>query len=336
MGVLNDDSPKILWQNRPAQHRRAVFFCADDRYVPFTLFLAAQIAAAHPDRNFDLCVVSQDRLNPHPLFDTLNLRIVQVETTKLAEHANIGERLGMATYLRLFMPRLWQLDYDRLLYLDGDIFYQRGDVSALLDAPLRDAPLAAVLDTKQWHKPHRPAADIAALNLPFAPYFNGGVLLIDVARYNTLGIAERCIDLILQLGQKLVWHDQTAINAALGGNWAQLPVQWNFQYSHKTMLLSAHFDVCFFHFIGRRKPFYAPYGGFPRRFTVPYRQFLRAYFPALAAHVSDGGSARQRFWALGLIFLFNLTFMRGALRMEAAALDDLDIIAPQPAKTQGG
>jgi hypothetical protein len=320
-----ENHPSVVWQNRPAMHRRAVYFCADDRYAPYTLFLAQQIAHAHPARDFDLCIVSAGRLSPHPLMDQLDIRLMQLDITALAGRANIGARIGIATYLRLFMPRLWAQDYDRLLYLDGDIFYQRGDLAALLSAPLGGAAVGAVLDTKQWHKASRPAADITALGLPFAPYLNGGVLLIDTLAYNTQRIGERIVDLTLARGQDLVWHDQTALNAIVGGQWAQLPVQWNFQYSHKTMLLSAHFDVCLFHFIGRRKPFYAKYGGFPRRFTQPYRAFLDQHFPPLASAVHDGTGGPKRWAALALIFLFNLSMARGALRMEQASHGDFDI-----------
>lgn len=323
------DHPVLVAQSRPARHRRAVFFCADDRYLPYTLFLAQQIAAAHPARDFDLCIVSTSPLPLHTLIEGMDIRLVQVDVSTLESHANIGARIGLATYLRLFMPRLWAAEYDRLLYLDGDIFYQRGDIAALLGANLHGAPLGAVLDTKQWHKPLRAAGDITALGLPHAPYFNGGVLLMDVAGYNGLRISERVVDLILVRGQNLAWHDQTALNAIVAGQWAQLPVQWNFQYSHKTMLLSAHFDVCLFHFIGRRKPFYARYGGFPRRFTDPYRAFLAQHFPHLAAQVPGGTGGPKRWAALALIFVFNLTMARGALRMEQAAQGDFDILPPQ-------
>jgi hypothetical protein len=324
------DHLSIVAQNRPVLHRRAVFFCADDRYIPYSLFLAAQIAAQYPERDFDICIISESNVSDHPLFADLNIRYLQVDISQIQKFANVGQRIGMAAYLRIFMPRIWQNDYDRLLYLDGDIFYQRGDIPALLSSDIHNAPLAAVLDTKQWHRPLRPASDITALRLPFSPYFNSGVLLIDVAKFNALSIGEKVLDLISQRGADLVWHDQTALNAVLGGNWAQLPVQWNFQYSHKTMLLSAHFDVCFYHFIGRRKPFYARYGGFPRRFTDAYRAFLAQHFPPLAAQVQNGTGGPKRLPALLMIFLFNWTMARGVLRMEQACGGDFDISPPRP------
>jgi hypothetical protein len=321
--------PQITAQNRPAQHRRAVYLCADDRYAPFALFLAHQIAAAHPSRDFDICIVSDTPITPHPLHDALGLRLVQIDTSELTTLVLVGARIGFATYLRVFMPQLWAQDYDQLLYLDGDIFYQRGDISALLRQNLGGAPVAAVLDTKQWHKPNRPAGDVAAFGLPAAPYFNAGVLLIDVARFNDLRIGARILDLLVARGQDLVWHDQTALNAVVQGNWAQMPLQWNFQYSHKTMFWAGFVDVCFFHFIGRRKPFLRRYGGFPERFVSPYRQFLAAHFPPLDAQVQSRPAAPLRWLSGALIAVLNLTMLRGALRMRAQSGGDLEFRAPK-------
>jgi lipopolysaccharide biosynthesis glycosyltransferase len=131
-------------------HRIAVYLCTDQRYLPYTLFLAGQIAAAHPNRDFDICIVSTDKFAPHPLFKSLGLRILQIDTGTWQQCVLIKDRIGFATYLRAFMPRLWHGEYDRLLYLDGDVFYQRGDISALLRAPMPGCALAAAADKYYW------------------------------------------------------------------------------------------------------------------------------------------------------------------------------------------
>lgn len=326
--------PKITTQNREARHRRAVYLCADDRYAPYALFLAQQIAVAHPSREFDICIVSDTPITPHPLHDQMSLRLVQIDLAALKTQVLVGARIGFATYLRVFMPQLWAQDYDRLLYLDGDIFYQRGDISALLRQNLGGAPVAAVLDTKQWHKPNRPARDVAVLGLPAAPYFNAGVLLIDVARFNALRVGARILELLMARGQDLVWHDQTALNAVVLGDWAQMPLQWNFQYSHKTMLWAGFVDVCFFHFIGRRKPFLPRYGGFSARFVGPYRTFLGHHFPHLAPGVQARPAAPLRLLAGAAIGVMNLTMLLGALRMRAQSGGDLEFRAPKAKSPQ--
>jgi lipopolysaccharide biosynthesis glycosyltransferase len=332
--VMDAQKPKtlpesrIVSQNRAAQHRRAIFFCLDDRYAPYALFLIQQIRAAFPAGAFDICLVSEKPLTPHPLHDAMNLRIVQIDVGPLAQFALVDARLGLAAYLRAFMPRLWEQDYDRLLYLDADMYFQRGDILQLFDLPLGDAPLAAVLDTKQWHKPDRPAKDLKPFNLPYCLYFNSGLLLIDVAAYNAQNIGEQVLQLIADRGKDLEWHDQTAMNVVLQGHWAELPVQWNYQFNHKTMLWACQFNVCIFHFIGGRKPFYGRYGAFSRRFTHPYRRFMEQHFPELADQILDGLGGPARLKTLLWVAFSGMLRMRAALFMEGRADGDFDLRAP--------
>lgn len=320
--------PNLVAQNRAAMSRRAIFFCLDDRYAPYALFLIQQIRSAFPAADFDICLVSDRPLTPHPLMDAMDLRLVQIDVGDMAQFALIDDRLGLAAYLRAFMPRLWAGEYDRLLYLDADIFYQRGDIPALFDLNLGGAALAGVLDTKQWHKPGRAAADLKPFNLPYCPYFNTGVMLIDVAAYNAQNVGEDVLRLIAARGKDLEWHDQTAMNAVLQGKWAELPVQWNYQFNHKTMIWASQFNVCFFHFIGARKPFYGRYGAFSRRFTLPYQRFLAQHFPQLAGQVLDGLGGVARLKTLLFVAFSGVVRLQVALHMEQRADGDFDLRLP--------
>jgi hypothetical protein len=293
--------------------------------MPYSLFLAHQIAAAHPARDFDICIVSAKPIVPHPLLESLGIRAVQIEAGAIEARLHVNDRIGFATYMRVFMPRLWQAEYDRLFYLDGDIYYQRGDFSELLSQSLGGLALAAVPDCTYWGRPDHHAKDIKALGLPAARYFNAGVLLIDVPAFIGQGCYDAAMQLILTRGKELQMHDQTTLNVVMANRWAQLPVQWNFQYHYTTMLWSPQIDVCLFHFVGPRKPFSAKYGANARRFTTPYRLFLGQHFPDLVARINDGlgGPTRWR-WML-LVVLFNLKKMRGILMLEAESDGDFDI-----------
>lgn len=325
MTQIDIPMPTIVWQSRPATHRHAIYLCADEKFIPYSLFLVNQIVAAHPTRDFDICIVSAVPIAPHPLFDSLGIRAIQIEAGAVEERLRVDDRIGFATYLRIFMPRLWQEDYDRLLYLDGDIFYQRGDISALLAQSLGGLALAAVPDCDFWERPNHHAKDIRALGQPAARYFNAGVLLIDVKIFLGQGFYDAVMQLILTRGKELLAHDQTALNVVMAHKWAELPVQWNFQHHYKTALWSSEIDVCLFHFVGRRKPFNAMYGANPRRFTSAYRQFLGQYFPDLVPRIHDGLGGPARWWWLLLVVYFNLKKMRGILLMEQRTDGDFDI-----------
>jgi hypothetical protein len=317
--------PTIVWQNCPAQHRRAVYMCGDAKFIPYTLFLAQQIAKAHPARDFDICIVSTNPIAANPLYDMFALRAVQIDTGAIEAQVNVSDRIGYATYLRIFMPRIWYGEYDRLFYLDGDIFYQRGDISALLSQDLAGCTLAAVPDCQFWERPDFHARDIKALGIPAAPYFNAGVLMIDVPRFIEGGYYDAVMKLIITRGKELLGHDQTALNVVMAHAWAELPLQWNYQYHYTTMLWSNFFDVCLFHFVGTRKPFYSKYGANARRFTTPYRNFFAQHFPDLVAQINDGlGGPKKRFWVL-LVMMYNLRKLRGVMSFEAKFDNDYDI-----------
>lgn len=325
---MTDDKmprPTVVWQSRPSEHRNAVYLCGDAKYVPYSLFVADQIALAHPSRNFDICIVSADAFAPHPLYGLHNLRAVQIETGSIADKVNFDPRVSYATYLRIFMPRIWETEYDRLFYLDSDVFFQRGDISKLLSAPMCGAAIAAVPDVRFWGKPQLQAKDISALGLPHAPYFNAGVLLIDVNAFVNQGYSDRVLNLLYTRGKQLGGHDQTALNIVMSHKWAELPVQWNYPYFFKTMMWAAHFNVCVYHFVGTRKPYRSKYGLFSRRLTTPYRLFFEQHFPSLAPQVLDGLGGTSRFWLMVLASLVGLSKLKGILQLEARVDGDFDI-----------
>lgn len=287
------DGISIKSQNRGAEHDRAVYFCVDPRFFPFALFVANQIAVKYPQRDFDLCVVSAESLPDHPLIKAHNVRTLQIDASAWGTKLPADDRISFAAYLRIMAPDLLAADYRRMLYLDADVFYQRGDLHRLLELDLAGRPVGAVRDMIQLRKPDRVPGDFVPFGLPFGKYFNSGVLLIDVSTWNAQGITAKALDFAAQNALKLLAHDQTALNVTLRGNWAELSLVWNYEYSHQTMYFAGSFDVCFFHFIGRRKPFNHRYGGFPRRFTEEYRQFFDDHMPQLKGTAQNGLEVRK-------------------------------------------
>jgi len=65
---------------------------------------------------------------------------------------------------------------------------------------------------------------------PSEPYFNSGVLVIDVERWASADIAKRCLDLMTKF--EFYHGDQGALNAVLHDDWTVLPVAWNVQTGH--------------------------------------------------------------------------------------------------------
>jgi lipopolysaccharide biosynthesis glycosyltransferase len=109
------------------------------------------------------------------------------------------------------------LPVERILYLDADTLVRR-NFRPLWEADLQGKPLGAVVDVGHpmgWDKDHK------------QPYFNAGVLLLDLAKAR-----ERLPELkALSLGhENAKYRDQDALNAHFtGNNWVPLGLEWNAQ-----------------------------------------------------------------------------------------------------------
>ena len=320
---------KIMDQNIGAHHDKAVFLGVDERFHPYALFLADQIASKIPERDFDICIVSTESLVPHPLWKKHQLRICRLDTAQLDGRLRTTQHISFASYLCLFTPAVLKNDYRRLVYLDADLFYRRGDLSKLLDLDIAPHPLAAVRDMCQMRKPNRIHRDFKTMGLAYTKYFNSGFLLIDTEAYEAEKLAQRAIEFALQYAGTLTTNDQSVLNAAAFENWAELSPVWNFQYSYQSLYLSGIFDICFYHFIGRRKPFKQGRAIFPRHITEEYRRFFASHFPDLISRVPDGLQIDRNRWTHLYALLFHLGNYRRYLRNEGNWRTDWDVHLPK-------
>ena len=314
----------IVAERGQARHDKAIYFCCDAKFLPYALFLIDQIATRTPERDFDLVLMSAEPLPEHPLFDRHGVRHLQLALDAAALKLPTNARISFASYLRMFGPGLFAGQYRRLLYLDSDIFYQRGDLSRLMELDMKGHPVGGVRDMPQMRKPWRTPEDFRLMGLKQARYFNAGMLLIDVPAWNAARITERALELAVQYDSKLPYHDQSALNGVLQGDWLELNPVWNFTYSHQTMYFSAMFDVCLYHFVGRRKPFMGSYGGFAHRFTEPYRRFLAEHWPEALPAVQDGLQSDRKWHLHVFTLLLHVSYARKFLRNEGYWRSDWD------------
>ena len=128
------------------------------------------------------------------------------------------------TYYRLDLPLL--VPVSRLLYLDADMICT-GDISGLWNSNLHGYPLGAIEDggfylthnrLNEMHVSHKN-------NM----YFNAGVLLFDIKKWNDQHLTEKLHQFITKKGDILKYQDQDALNAVLNGNWQLLDTKYDVQ-----------------------------------------------------------------------------------------------------------
>lgn len=136
-----------------------------------------------------------------------------------------GSGLSRAAYFRLYAARhLMAMDrFTRALYVDTDIVC-RGDLTDLLARDLRGAAIAARIED------FGPEVKAAAERNDLDPhrYFNSGVLVFDFAHAALAGLLGHAIQLSETETDRLVFHDQCALNIAFTGSFQPLEPQWNF------------------------------------------------------------------------------------------------------------
>lgn len=279
---------------RPAASDTAIVFAADGAYLPFALFAARQISALHPNRDFDIVIASMDAHPELPVdLQSLGIRFCRIATADTFDGLRLDPGKTQVVYLRLALPAAFSDEYRRLLYLDSDIFVQGGDFSALLGIDLGHKAIGAVRDNTQWRTPRRRPEQFRVLGLPHAPYFNAGVLLIDVASWNTTDIMGRCVAFGRSHHDRMIRHDQNLLNGTLQGDWAELAPTWNWQYTRASMLFEALETPNVIHFISPRKPWSPNTGTLPLRFRTAFRDFIAAHLPDAQQIPDDGMKPMQ-------------------------------------------
>lgn len=135
--------------------------------------------------------------------------------------------LSRATLFRLLLPVVLAHDVRRLIYLDADTLIT-GSLLPLWATELSAYQVAAVRDAGSPFAAGPSGTDWRALGLePGDPYFNAGVLLIDLDRWRSAQTSGKALDLLRE--NKPRWGDQDALNTVLRGHWKELPRRWNLQ-----------------------------------------------------------------------------------------------------------
>jgi lipopolysaccharide biosynthesis glycosyltransferase len=165
-------------------------------------------------------------------------------------------------YYRILAPLC--LEDEKVLYLDPDII-ALDSIAGLWETNLGGKTCGAVVESMDpEHK--------AAIGLGRgAPYFNSGVLLLNLGR-----LRERMDELMAWIREnsaRVLWPDQDALNAVLADDWMELDGKWN---RPSERYLSSDGEAMLLHFAGSSKPWHLSSNDPFRRV---YLSAVKRYFP---------------------------------------------------------
>lgn len=166
---------------------------------------------------------------------------------------------------------------ERVLFLDPDLLVF-DDVAKIWETSIADRVIAAVTDQAiPFCSSPRGVKNRSDLGVPdIAPYFNAGVMLINIDRWRRLRVSVRACEYVRQLRGQTDFLHQEALNAILWDNWRPLDPGWNLIASLAGRRYDPHKSTAWMspgivHFAGRFKPWRFRIGG---PFSAPYTEFL--------------------------------------------------------------
>jgi lipopolysaccharide biosynthesis glycosyltransferase len=135
------------------------------------------------------------------------------------------------------------------------------------------------------------------------PYFNSGVMVIDLQAWRAARIEQCCLEAASRLQHRTKWLDQHVLNTCLAGRWGLLPPVWNKQFFldlfpdwrcspyEEAEFQEARSQPAIIHFCTKTKPWHA-FCDHPREEVLAYRAALRA--TALGGRLGATPSLLQR------------------------------------------
>ena len=183
---------------------------------------------------------------------------------------------------RLLIERLLPNSVQRILYLDGDTIV-RGSLKELWDTDLKGCAIGASLEPTYAHDKKE------IIGLKGMPYYNAGVLLIDLDNWRNNKVGEEIISFYSSYNGRLFSNDQDAINGSQKGKIYTLSPKYNYynifdqypysflsrlcdySYVNKEMFGEARENPVIVHYLGEERPWRI---GNHHRFKSDYNQYL--------------------------------------------------------------
>jgi lipopolysaccharide biosynthesis glycosyltransferase len=250
-----------------------VVVTTDELYaMPTAACIRSVIDNHHPDRPLHIAVLASalqpattDRLRRSwtSIDHDVTITFTDVDLSRYAALPTIsavGATVTTGVYARLLIGELLPLSWDRVIYLDSDTI-ARHPLADLWTVDLAGAILGAVRDdyvptiSSPYGVPTRQRQRLD----PGLPYFNSGVLLIDLTAWRHNRIGEQATRYLAE-ADEINLFDQDALNAVLCGRWRPLDTVWNVtSYWRKEHRRTGRYqtildDARIRHFAGSGKP----------------------------------------------------------------------------------
>jgi UDP-glucose:(glucosyl)LPS alpha-1,3-glucosyltransferase len=282
---------RLLYKFAPSirTSRDVGFLCADKAYFMSLLtFLASFVSQSNGSQNVTWYVfLAKDVPATWPAVLTgfasqigLSLTVVTEEEFVSSDVIYVenygiftgGNTLSRAAFLRIYAARYLYTTgkFERACYMDSDIICQQG-FADFLDLPFGDALLMA--------RAEEPSPEVLIVTekhgLAKMSYFNSGVLIFNFGNNNIIEHLGRAIHLSEQESDRLVFHDQCALNIAFAKRVRYLEPRYNYFLRPHRPDNGDFSSATLLHFLDKPKPWDVSYRREYRVLWLRYAEIVR-------------------------------------------------------------
>lgn len=186
----------------------------DDNYARCMATSIASFCMNNNNKNFCFYIIAtnlsnETKKNLNVLAKNLNIDVVIYEIdNKFFKDMPTVHVVSLAAYFRILLPII-VYNVDVLFYIDADIICLK-DASEFFDIKLKENIIAAIPDNEKMNRKRNDS-----LKLKNHVYFNSGVLIIDVKKWNKNKISNRIVTVINKYKDVIKYEDQDALNMVL-------------------------------------------------------------------------------------------------------------------------
>ncbi len=198
----------------------------DNNYARCCASSIASFCLNNPTKNFNFHIMAKDlsttnkkQFEQLAQLYSINIYIYEINIDTLAKLPT-QTHLPIATYFRFILPLILD-NVDKLFYIDADIICLQ-NADDLFSINLKDNIIGAVPDLP-WMNTKRNKA----LNLRNHIYFNAGMLIINITKWNKFNTFTKVLQAIQNEPQKFRYLDQDALNLILTNHIQYLDTKFN-------------------------------------------------------------------------------------------------------------
>lgn len=252
-----------------------IFLSSDNNYAPYVATTIASIC----DNTKSFCdfyildggISKENQEKIYVLkekFNNFSIEFINIDVDKEFKSINYknNEYISISTYNRFLIPHL-KPELEKVLYLDVDIVVL-GDIAKLYSIDLENYALGAAWD-KSRILYNTDTKDPMELSDNYK-YFNAGVLLIDIKKWNKNNIVNKLFAIEKKYGEKVLHADETLLNKYFDNNYKIFDIKFN--YTDYDVLNSPDSEIVIRHFASALKPWNANYCILGKK-VVPLKTF---------------------------------------------------------------